>query len=164
MTDAGEASVLARWGHSQCHALTLALHERTGWPILTLHDGRVAYGQRYLDQCGDLLHSGVVMPDGSFLDIRGICSPERMDEVASRYLADVERARWSHDIRPDARDLAEMLDRHDLLVVALEEAHSVVDGYLVEKTGIVLPAKVDAERPWLNEADLEGSSRSTFRL
>jgi hypothetical protein len=70
-------AVVRRWGHDDCHYLTLALHRATGWPIMTLHDGRIRCGRLALDDFGSLVHSGVTVPDGSFLDVRGVHRSER---------------------------------------------------------------------------------------
>jgi hypothetical protein len=51
-------------GH--CFRLALALHEKTGWPIV----GVRAYGAA--DSSFSLIdHAGVKMPDGRYLDVRG---------------------------------------------------------------------------------------------
>jgi len=48
-------------GH--CHALALAIHERTGWPMLAMSGRNSGYK--------DLRHVVVLMPDGKWLDIQG---------------------------------------------------------------------------------------------
>ena len=53
-------------GH--CHALALAIHERTGWPMLAMSGRYSAYK--------DLQHVVVVMPDGKWLDVQGPRDPE----------------------------------------------------------------------------------------
>jgi hypothetical protein len=46
--------------HGQCHALALALHERTGWPIIGVEDEEL-----------DICHFHVQTPCGRALDITG---------------------------------------------------------------------------------------------
>lgn len=53
-----EARAAFTFGH--CHSLALALHERTGWPMLGLqHHSK------------EINHVVVVMPDGRWLDAKG---------------------------------------------------------------------------------------------
>ncbi|WP_217924948.1 hypothetical protein [Miltoncostaea oceani] len=56
----------------QCHAMALALHERTGWPLAALV---VLDEESEIDQT---LHCGVMTPDGAFLDAIGAHDCEEM--------------------------------------------------------------------------------------
>lgn len=59
-----ESSRLA-YTQGQCHALALALHEATGWPIIGAEDEEL-----------DVCHFFVRTPDGLLLDITGAHEPE----------------------------------------------------------------------------------------
>jgi len=122
--------VIKRWGHGQCHALTLALHRRTGWPILTLHDSGVTIDTSYLEEFGSVLHSGVVHPDGDFIDIRGKHDPEAMERIAAYYV-DEDRSRWACVAQPREVDLLECMDRHDLIDAAIFDADKVIEERLL---------------------------------
>jgi len=122
--------VIRRWGHGQCHALTLALHRRTGWPILTLHDRDVQIDTSYLEEFGSVLHSGVVHPDGNFIDIRGKHDAEAMERIAAYYV-DPGRARWAYEAQPGEMELIESMDRHDLIPGAVAEADEVIEDRLL---------------------------------
>lgn len=47
-----------------CHVLAHVLHDRTGWPVVVVGDGRTGW-----------VHAGVRMPDGHILDVTGRHSP-----------------------------------------------------------------------------------------
>lgn len=85
----------ARWLRKDCHVLTLALHRRTGWPIMTLHDGRISNSRMAMDEAGMLVHSGLVRPDGVFLDARGVIAMSDLGPVEDAYVYYHETwARW----------------------------------------------------------------------
>lgn len=58
-------------GH--CHSFAMALHDRTGWPILAMSGKYSGYT--------NLQHMVVVMPDGKWLDARGIQEPDRENHI-----------------------------------------------------------------------------------
>jgi len=126
--------VLERWGASDCHVLTIALHRRTGWPIVALHDGRISGGrQSPLDDYGMLCHSGVLSPDGRFLDIRGMHGRAELETVEDRYVEMPELwARWSGiDERWSVDDLlAKMPQRGEELERGLMDAEQAIETYL----------------------------------
>jgi hypothetical protein len=64
-----EAALLAFLG-GHCHSLALALHERTGWPL-------VAVDQRSDGVC---VHVAVRRPDGTIVDIAGAHTPDAIDK------------------------------------------------------------------------------------
>lgn len=68
--------VIRRWGGADCHLLTAALAYETGWPISTLHDTRQPGNGGWLERFGAVLHSGVLAPDGRFVDLTGIHDAE----------------------------------------------------------------------------------------
>ncbi|GLY55197.1 hypothetical protein [Lentzea sp. NBRC 102530] len=57
----GCSTVAEVFEYGQCHALALALHARTGWPIVGLHSSKL----------GDTSHYLVRRPDGLLVDVRG---------------------------------------------------------------------------------------------
>lgn len=98
-------------GH--CHALALAIHEHTGWPMLAMSS---KHSMRDI-----LQHVVVVMPDGRWLDINGPQNPEhrwlfkRMsaDEVAN--MSQLEY--WDDPQTEVARDFVQpLLDCHQIKV------------------------------------------------
>ena len=121
--------IIRRWGHAQCHILTLALHSRTGWPILTLHYPKIRIRSNYLSEFGGLLHSGVIHPSGDFVDIRGRHNADSMAIVASYYLEEPDDAGWRYDAAPSAEELLEALSHQDLIPTALYDADVVLDTY-----------------------------------
>lgn len=62
-----------------CAILAIALHDATGWAIIGITDRHNVYG----DQIGggSCLHWCVKTPDGQFLDILGLRSPEDVVEA-----------------------------------------------------------------------------------
>jgi len=77
-------------GH--CHALALALHERTGWAILAMS------GRHSLRP--DLQHVVVVMPDGRWLDIDGPQEPEEryyFQELTAEEVANMGKIKYWKD-------------------------------------------------------------------
>lgn len=68
----------------QCHALALALHEQTGWPIRAV-----------VDEQDDIRHLVVEAPDGRLLDASGAHPRQAMAEAWEAEIAplDAERAR-----------------------------------------------------------------------
>lgn len=100
------AALLAFLG-GHCHSLALALHERTGWPLVAFDNGR-----------GECVHVCVQRPDGQIVDITGAHSPEEMTAAVSgggtirpvteRELAHLSDAQgWAH---PVPNDVAEWVD------------------------------------------------------
>jgi hypothetical protein len=123
--DARSDPVIRRWGHADCHWLTIALHRRTGWPIVTLHNGRIRGGSRYLDDFGILVHSGVACPDGRFLDIRGLHDKPGMEALAVFYLDECDYPRWNDDASED--DLLEILPASEIVDPSiLESADAII--------------------------------------
>jgi len=124
---------LKRWGAGDCHVLTIALHRRTGWPIATLLDARICgggYGE--INQYGFLVHSGVITPDGSFMDIYGVHDREGLAAVEDRYLDEYDRPRWlgRDPVVPEC-DLLEVLTiEGEELEEALKDAEAAIDAYL----------------------------------
>lgn len=64
-----DADAVHAFTSGQCHALALALHERTGWPLRWLEDDE-----------GDPLHCFVETPEGKALDIAGVHDRDEMLE------------------------------------------------------------------------------------
>ena len=122
MTD----DLIDRWGRKDCHILSLAMHRETGWPIVTLCDGRFCCSHHPLEASGALVHSGVRHPDGGLLDIFGLHEgPADLLILADEFLENPERwARW--DFNVDAEDLESILsDDGEDLDIAYDEAKSV---------------------------------------
>jgi len=57
------ATDVARFTEGDCHYLARAIHERTGWPMMT-----------FSDRFGPCLHAFVLMPDLRALDVEGPCN------------------------------------------------------------------------------------------
>lgn len=96
----------------QCHALALAVHERTGWPIAAI----IEEDEEGLAQ---ILHLGVIAPGDRFLDALGVHDPS--------------------DLVTGETDLAEGLEPHELIALGehpdwavpdLATARSLVDPVL----------------------------------
>jgi hypothetical protein len=72
----------------QCHALSIALHERTGWPIMAVlarrgRQDRIDWTARLADAPLDVLaarwvHTAVRRHDGLLIDITGACDEATM--------------------------------------------------------------------------------------
>lgn len=84
---------IACFSQGQCHALALAVSERTGWPLVALCD---------LDD-GSVVHLGVRTPEGRILDAAGAHDPEAHCEAwdaeprevsAAQALALAEEGTW----------------------------------------------------------------------
>ena len=70
--DAQEACL---WG--QCHALALALHESSGWPLVAVYED------------DDIIHVAVKIPDGRLLDAGGYHNAYEIAEYYDRTLDDI---------------------------------------------------------------------------
>lgn len=64
-----DGMAVGAFAQGQCHALALALHERTGWPVIVLEDDEA-----------DAIHFAVQTPDGRALDITGCHDLEEFQE------------------------------------------------------------------------------------
>jgi hypothetical protein len=74
---------IAAFGRGQCHALALALHDETGWPLRVLEDEEA-----------DAVHVFVITPEGKALDAGGCLGLEEFREVwMAEYLEDYSRER-----------------------------------------------------------------------
>jgi hypothetical protein len=83
---------VAKWAHRHCHALSMVLHIVTGWPLHVLCDAE--FPDTFVDDCSPLVvHSGVLTPEGRFIDDRGVCDASRLREYA-REVYHVERPAW----------------------------------------------------------------------
>lgn len=73
--------------NGQCHALAMALHQATGWPLYRVKP-------RGYDCCPTCAHWMVGLPDGRLLDIMGVSS---RDEVRMEWGRAVEsnRTEWA---------------------------------------------------------------------
>jgi hypothetical protein len=152
------------WGHDRCHVLTLALHHLTGWPILTLHDRRCGGGNLRLHEDGAVLHSGVLAPDGRFLDVRGLHAPEDMERLAELY-GDAPWVSWGCDEPPTEADLLEIVPEADLpsFGVLLDEAEALIASCLAPMLagrGIALTdeegADIDGRRQYVADCKTRG--------
>jgi hypothetical protein len=65
----------------QCLALALALHDRTGWPVMLLVRGKKRSLQKV--KMDDIIHALVRAPDGYDVDIYGDNEPEVLEEEAT---------------------------------------------------------------------------------
>lgn len=73
------------FGRGACGALALALHEKTGWPLIAVTDSHnVAEGRA---GGGSALHYAVRTPEGLLLDVDGLHSTESLIE---RFSADAD--------------------------------------------------------------------------
>ena len=148
--DAWNDPILCRWAHDGCHVLAIALHRMTGWPLVTLHDGRFRGSGRFLDEHGMLVHSGVACPDGHFLDIRGLHDEASRLVIADHYMHDPDMwAYWTFEGEFDngyrEEDLLDVLPlAADALDAAIAEANDVIAGrlmpLLVSAGGNLFPA------------------------
>ena len=116
-----------RWGYDQCHVLTLALHRMTRWPILTLHDRHRCISYVRLHEEGDVLHSGVLAPDGRFLDVRGLHDKKGMGYLIDLY-DDSGYADWGCQFEPSEEDLLEIIRDADAANFAdlVQEANALI--------------------------------------
>ena len=97
-------------GH--CHALALAIHERTGWPLLAMS------GRHSLR--ANLQHMVVVMPDGKWLDVNGPQEPEERYYFQSMTAAEVAKMGkieyWKNPQTEIAREFVQpVFERYGLL-------------------------------------------------
>jgi len=67
-----DSDAQSAFSHGHCHSLALAVHRKTGWPMLGL--------SRH-SRNGDLTHVVLEMPDGRWLDSRGPSQPDGGDVV-----------------------------------------------------------------------------------
>ncbi len=84
-----------------CDALAIAIHDKTGWPIIAITDAHNVYGDRAGG--GSAMHWMVKHPNGKFLDIDGIHDPEAIVEQYDGY-ADDGKAAWGISTRADAEE------------------------------------------------------------
>ena len=125
------AEEIRRWAHGDCHALTAALHVRTGWPVFVLHDSRFRCGPTHLYEFGEPVHSGVVCPDGALLDAYG---PQTdLADMIVRYEDVPGTVGLRPDAAPDIRDILMLVaatgtERRALLKKALVCADRVIAG------------------------------------
>ena len=82
-----DAVAVDAYTNGQCHALAVALHHATGWPLVWVGPEECCYDidcAEYDDDEGWCLcqieHVGVLTPDGAFLDIEGPQTVEPMLE------------------------------------------------------------------------------------
>lgn len=118
-----------RWAHGDCHALTAALHIRTGWPVFVLHDSRFRCGPTELFEFGEPVHSGVLCPDGAFLDAYG--TQTDLAVLVYRYEEVPGTVGLRPDAAPDLRDVLMLIpsngpERRSLLREALACADRVL--------------------------------------
>lgn len=64
--------------HGACGALTMALHDETGWPIVAITDHHNVYDG--VSGWGSALHWAVEHPNGQLIDIEGLHDPEELVE------------------------------------------------------------------------------------
>ena len=96
-----DMEALAAFTGGQCHALALALHERTGWPIVGLYRDSEDGGELVCP--ANLSHLLVQRPDGQLMDIEGAGEPAGLiAEPDWECLApvDVETVRQLHTTGP----------------------------------------------------------------
>ena len=91
----------------ECHTLTLVLHALTGWQVLTLHDGRIGgCDNNFPETDSALVHSGVLSPDGHFVDAAGKHHPDRWEAIADHFMHyPWDWARWNYGV--EMKDLFE---------------------------------------------------------
>ena len=97
-------------GH--CHALALAIHERTGWPLLAMS------GRHSLR--ANLQHVVVVMPDGRWFDVQGPQDPEEryyFQEMTAEEVANMGKIEyWKNPETHIAREFVQpVFERYGLL-------------------------------------------------
>lgn len=68
-----------------CHALAIAIHDATGWPIVAITDHHNVFDGRAGG--GSAVHWCVKAPNGKFVDIDGAHDPA---ELTARYDSDVD--------------------------------------------------------------------------
>lgn len=78
--------------HGACGALAIALHNRTGWPVVAITDEHNVYGDHQASG-GSALHWAVQRPDGLLLDIDGYHDPDCLTDNYHDH-ADEGEAAW----------------------------------------------------------------------
>lgn len=127
-----DGDAVTAYRNGQCHALALAIAERTGWPIVAVGPGECCYDEDCLDTedssglCScQVQHLAVERPDGWLIDIEGPRPPE--DFILASADPDLDEI---HDLAPDRLEeiiwRAEAWRRPDVVV-----ARGFVDAALV---------------------------------
>lgn len=98
---------LRRAAYGDCHFLTVALAQATGWQPVVLHDLRYRSNLTYLHDYGEPLHSAVLTPRGLVLDAHGVRSLG-IDEIAEHY-GDKDSIAWRPDAEPSLEDMSAVL-------------------------------------------------------
>jgi hypothetical protein len=115
----------------QCHALALALHERTGWPLVVIGPKECCYDEDCMDEetdstgaCGcQVTHIAVQRPDGQVVDIDGTVPVD--DAILASDDPDM------NELRPLSEDrLEEILGSSKWRVPDLAVARGYVDAVL----------------------------------
>ena len=151
---------VARWLAGDCHVLTLSLHRLTGWPIKSLHDGRVSGGHSPMHGSGFLVHSGLIRPDRAFVDARGATLPRGMATIEREYI--VESETWARWLRTDngeftADDLVDVVpgDRDAFEASMVDAASFTNEHLLVHLAGYPFSPLPDAGRWHESKGDLD---------
>lgn len=100
-----DAAAHAAFSSGQCHALAVALHDQTGWPLRAIEDDDT-----------DIVHVYVETPDGAALDIAGV--HRNRDEYVSAW--------GSYDEPIDREQLLDLVDSGGWREPNLEAAASFV--------------------------------------
>jgi hypothetical protein len=116
-SDAGGASVSRaeeqEYLFGRCGVFAVALHQRTGWPIVNLTRAS-----------GQLVHSAVQMPDGRLVDYAGVVTP---GELARRYKV---RGRLRQKPVPRGGAVTGFnAEGHKTVEEALDRARAVIAGW-----------------------------------
>jgi len=96
--------------HGLCVAMAVAIHRRTGWPLIAARNER-----------GDLIHAGVRTPSGSCMDVRGEMSDWHfmVEFKADRVVPADEATLLREDPKIDEREIAKAEGRLPSLFPAL---------------------------------------------
>ena len=107
-----DCGALLAFTGGQCHGLALALHERTGWPLVAVDE-----------PTGACAHVCVRRPDGLLVDVTGAHTVDEMEAARGGTLRDIEHSA-----------IGELETKHSWAPAAVDPARSWVDPVLRRAT------------------------------